>query len=190
MALWDAYYAYMHELHGRPVPPHQYAGDTVNWHKTFWPTAELCYDKQWDPQDYVINILERLTINRIYIKPACLRDPERQDQYQKQLIKTTVDYDIDSEWHSLIEELLSYMADGSSENSVLLSPMTPFPAWFRLVYPERLDEQVFGLYGAAGRKEFAANRRLRDFVRKESSKTFTQLEERWGRFGDLEVLVT
>jgi hypothetical protein len=191
MLAFDAYHQRMHDRFGRPWPRHQYAGDRVNWTNTFWPVALTCFQEQWDPEQYVQYVLDYFSKNHTYIKPACLRDAETQDRYRVALIKGTAGYDPQGEWMYFTQCLLTYIGEtGSTEARILLSPMLPFAAWFRLVYPEHVDADIFDLYGDAGRREFACNKRLRAFVRKMRPKTFAELEERWGRFADVEEMVT
>jgi hypothetical protein len=177
----------MHERFGHAWPKYQYAGDTKNWNNTFIPVALLCYSEQWDPEDYVKVVLGRVFNNHVYVKPAVLRHQNGQNFYTEMVRKGAVGFDPQVEWDYQINMLLTIIEEtGAYESRILLSPMMPFPAWFRLVYPEKLDSDIFAIYGEDGRKDFTSSKTLRAFVRKVTPNTFSRLEERWGCFGDVE----
>ena len=88
-------------------------------------------------------------------------------------------------WQYYIEYLGDYIKDtGGTAEGLLFSPMTPFPAWFRVVYPEHVEQRTYDLYWSEARTELASQRGLRTFIRKHLPGRLEALEQRWGGFGD------
>lgn len=186
--IFDAYYGCLKERFGMKWPRHIYAAN-AHWNTCFWKLGTLCYNEQWDPDQYVKSVLDQLYKNHHYITPVDLLRESVIKRFRIEMSRGQARYDPLGEWEYLSNSLLTHIRDmRSTEIAILLSPMTPFPSWFRLVYPEKLNELIFEWWGESGRKEFLEDKRLRTFVRKVAPKTFAQLESRWGHFGDVEAV--
>lgn len=153
----------------------------------FWPrfrqVGELCVSKQWAPDDYVMNVMDMLRKNHIYITPKDLLHPKVVERYGEEHDAGILTSNPLGDWEYLTDTLLRAIGStGAAEVRLLWSPMMPFPAWFRVVYPEHCDNEILDLYGDSARKELAHSKRLRALVRRVAPGHLEALEQRWGAF--------
>lgn len=187
--VWDTYHNCMRDRYGTPLPRKQFGKKSGKGKDSdaIIEIAELCQREGWDPEQYVKNSIDRLHQNHHYIKPRDLLKDVVIDKFRSDVVEGKVSYDPIRDWEYLTRALISYIETAqASETAILLSPMTPFPAWFRLTYPELLDPQIFEWWGEDGRRQLLHDWRLRMFLRKVAPKAFAQLEAHWGKFGDVE----
>jgi len=128
--------------------------------------------------------MSRITKNRAMITPGDLCTANIVAGYRNEIKAATL-VKLDVCWHQMAGEVVSFIAEtGADELSVLQSTFTGFPAWFRVLYPERLNDQIFDTWGDAAYDDFLRNAKLRDFARATANKVFVKCEERWGGFVD------
>ena len=187
-AVFVAFYRGLEERCGKKPPRHsQFESDRS--YKEFYQAGRRCVAEQWDPDSYVNAVLDVLRKRHKYIIPKDLNNDQVVGYVRTRMYKGDTTYNVRAEWDYCVRQLLSCIdpANGVTETAILINPFMPFPIWFRLLYPENVDDKMFELYGAAGRREFLASKRLRQFAREVAGKTFAKLEARWGKFGDVEV---
>lgn len=62
----------------------------------------------------------------------------------------------ENEYKRCVELLIQREMDGGDEKPLLMSPATSFPAWFRVVYPERLDLDILDTWGDTAKRELSS----------------------------------
>ena len=172
----------------RPKPAHlKYQADKQYW-PTFMKVGQMLYENGWEPVTFIEGLLNELTCSSRYVTASVLANPKALEKYRARLVQRGDVEAPAATWTYLSESLLMILSwTHATQASVLLSPTTPFPAWFRLVYPEHLDPKIFEWHGADGYQELLRNRPLRMFLRKAAPVTFAELEAKWGPFNDVEV---
>ena len=129
-----------------------------------------------------------LELNHNYITPGSIVADSVVNRYKDRLHNSSYRFGVESDYRYYSAQVAHQLdpLNGATEVDILWSPMSDFPAWFRLIYLEQLNEEIYGLYEKQARQEFKGDIRLRHFARVKAPKIFTLLEERWGRFADPE----
>lgn len=154
--------------------------------KTFYEVAKMCHERGWDPATYTRHVLDSIHKSQRYITPKDLLAHQVIQQYELMERSNHNIYNPAVMFDLQVGELLNYMqSNGVSEATVLRSAMLPFEAWFRVLYPERIDDFTMDIFGRSARQELAESRELRTFARQRFPRTFEELENRFGRFGDI-----
>lgn len=186
MQAFDSFFNSMNRRFGEPWPRRQYANHT-NW-GAFVRIGQMCAAENWPPEDFVEGALDQLHKRHRYITAKDLLVPAVVQRARTEWLMRNTLHDPGDEWRCLVQSLLTYMRlNDVDEIAVLTCPLTPFPAWFRLVYPEQLDDRILKYYGESGRNELARDRRLRAFIRTVAPKAVDALAAVWGRWMDTEV---
>jgi hypothetical protein len=118
------------------------------------------------------------------ITPRALLTPEIISAYEAELASYASALAPERDWEICQAQLIELITNGGDEEAILMSPMTPFPPWFRVLYPEFFNHEIFDVWGDEALSEFTKSGKLRAFARKVAGKRFTELEQRWGRFVD------
>lgn len=69
------------------------------------------------------------------------------------------------EYSQCIQLLIDNEVGGISEHSLLMSPLTPFPAWFRVFYPEDIDKGIFDSWSEIAKREISQSSALIEFLK-------------------------
>lgn len=187
LVTFDEFYNELGRKYSEPWPRRQY-GQHANW-KAFLRVGTLCVERGWDPGEFVQNALQMITKRHKYITAKDLLAPAVVDHFAKFWKTKYLLGNPRDEWIYLTQQLLGWMeTTGATETAVLRSPFTPFPSWFRLVYPEQLDEVILGVFGADARKELVRDARLRGLLREVTPSSMKRLEQLWGCFADTKEL--
>lgn len=179
MDAFDTYYNIMRSRGICPWPARTY-GNNRYW-KNFYTIGKICKENGWIPSDYVKLALDLLRKEYRYITPKDLIRDNIINNYKNRINESLSVRDPSFDWNYFIEELLSFIGPDNTEESILLSPMTGFPAWFRVVYPEMFNEEIFNLYGDEAIKEIKSNKRLLKFLKEQVPKRIEELEKRCGK---------
>ena len=184
----DAYYTCMHERYGSPWPrPHQSYHSGKYWRTGFVKLAELCAIEDWEPMSYIKAAFDHVGVAHHYIVPTYLLDKRIITRYKLELASGVSSCTPAADWKMCIRQLVEFVCGTGAlgdEHAVLLTPMTPFPAWFRVLYPEKLEADMMGLWGSSAKTEFSRSADLRNFARVTRPDRFSELESTWGRFSD------
>ena len=162
-----------------------------HYFRTFYSMGRLTANEGWDPVQFVNGTIELLSTNSQLISPSDLLHPRVVDRYRasaeegKDLSTPKADWSYYSK--RLIQELRLGSGSGASEFEILRCPGIYFPAWFRIVYPEKLNEELFATYGEEALQQFKRELRLRNFCRAQTPKVFSALQDRWGKFHDFDA---
>jgi len=174
----------MHARYGTSWPrPQQSYQAGKYWRTGFIKLAELCLTEGWEPADYIKSAFDNLTVAHHYIVPTYLLDKRIVERYRQDL--ALGNGTPENDWKTYVRQLVEFIGNGMSESAVMASPMTPFPAWFRLLYPERLDPRIVELWSGQAKSDFMRDKNLRAFARNKFEYRFRELERVFGKFSEL-----
>ena len=158
-AAWDAYYEEAAARYGAEVPANAYQSHESWPH--FLQVALLCASRGWNPDDYVRKAVDFAgRYGRLF--PADLHTRKYVNAYAARMESEYPDADpvkrSKGEYKRCVELLIQREMDGggNDEKPLLMSPATSFPAWFRVVYPERLDIDILNTWGDTAKRELSS----------------------------------
>jgi len=189
-AAYDAYHQSCKDRFGLQTPVKSFGSISAAKQRPFLAIGRICAEEHWEPEVYVLHGLDWLRKRNRYIQPGDFNSQQVKDYVRTQLTTTgSTMYEPAAQWAFCTKSLLDQIdpANGVTELDVLRTPFASFPPWFRLLYPEHVDELIFDVYGQRGYNELSRDRRLRLFAREIAPTTFKELERRWGCFSDSEV---
>lgn len=131
-----------------------------NWPR-FLQLALICAARGWDPEDYVHRAFGNPKRSSEVLTPSDLVSKPVVDAYAPNTVRAAYG----DEYRQCIELLIGNEADGIDEKSLLMSPMTPFPAWFRVFYPEEIDMDIVGAWSDTAKHEIAQSSALIEFLK-------------------------
>ena len=168
-AAFDAYFEETGARFGTPFPVKAY-GENPNW-PVFLQLAVICAARGWDPSDYVRSLFRFRGAECILV--GDLVKKRMVDSYHPNPFAD----DAKEEYERCVELLIQGETSGSDERSLLLSPLSPFPAWFRAFYPEELDMQIVNAWGQLARQEIAQSSHLIEFLKVTSPEKWERLRK-------------
>ena len=117
----------------RPAPQKSLKRDR-RW-KDYMRIAGLCLDSGWDPDDFVRAGVDYLGANGAFMVPSDLLSDGVRKRYAKEVASLSSEAAKPAEEWEYACQLLDSMAHGDpdAESRALMSPFSPFPAWFRVV---------------------------------------------------------
>ena len=125
---FDSYHDELNRRFGTAFPSRTHENNR-SWGE-FVKVGLMCSARGWDPEDYVRKAFS-LDSSAQYLLPADLHRGTVVGRYERGRAGA-MEADAPSEYRRCVELLVSRECDsGSDEKSLLLSPMTAFPAWFR-----------------------------------------------------------
>ena len=172
-AAWDAYFEEASARY-RVIPPANAYASHESW-PHFLQVALLCASKGWDPGDYVRKAVDFAGRHgRLF--PSDLPTLKFIRSYAARMESdVTASFKrAEGEYKRCVELLIQREMDGGDEKPLLMSPATSFPAWFRVVYPEKLDLDIINTWGDTAKRELSSTPGLIQLV----SKMFP---EKWER---------
>lgn len=189
MQAFDAFYTFMRDNFREPWPRTTYQSHRF-W-KAFVDIAKLCFTEKWDVDEFIRATLPMIGKNHNYVVPSHVLADAVLSQYRHNLTDNSPDNikgTPNVTWTLLVGSVIDYMTTSrAGEREILLSPVTPFPAWFRLVYPETMDPDILKWYGDEGCKELESNPTLLRFLREHTPKAIHVLETEAGLPRSLEA---
>jgi hypothetical protein len=178
MQAFDVFHTFMRDNFREPWPTATYEKNRF-WKTGFMAIARLCFMEKWDVDEFIRSTLPLVHKNHNYVVPSHLVADNVLTQYRENLNGSGPDHiknTPDATWTMLVSAVIDYITTAhSSEREVLLSPVTPFPAWFRLVYPEQMDPDILKWYGTEGCQEIENNTGLLRFLRQQTPRAIRVL---------------
>lgn len=156
---FDTFYGELNERYRLPTPAKQYE-DNRNW-SVFVQLALICAARSWDIVDYIHKTLGNPKKTSNAILPSDLVSKRALDVYNP--VKNEI-HSAKAEYGECVELLLQREAAGNNEHSLLLSPMSAFPAWFRVWYPETIQIDILEAWGDIAKQELSASVDLMDLL--------------------------
>ena len=158
-AAFDAYFE-EHCARFGTKPPSKTYEQNRNWPK-FLQLALVCAARGWDPADYVHKAFGNPKRSSDTLLPGDLVSARMLDGYAPDTAKASYG----EEYKACIGLLIDNEADGIDEHSLLMSPLTPFPAWFRVFYPEELDKEIIDVWSETAKQEISGSSALIEFLK-------------------------
>lgn len=158
---FDTFYGELSQRYRLPQPAKMYE-ENRNW-AVFVQLSLICAARSWDVSDYIQKTLGAVNKTSNAILAADLVSKRSLDAYNpvKNQVRSARD-----EYCECVELLLRREADGNSEKSLLMSPMSAFPAWFRVWFPETLQIEILEAWGDIAKQELSASVDLMDLLDK------------------------
>lgn len=119
----------------------------------FLQLATICAARGWNPADYVRKAVDGAGRAARALLPSDLLKPGVLSSYTGVAVARSAE----EEYRQCVELVIQREMDGDDEKPLLLSPMTAFPAWFRVVYPEQLDKDILDAWGEVAKRELSAS---------------------------------
>lgn len=138
------------------IPPANAYASHESW-PHFLQVALLCASKGWNPDDYVRKAIDFAgKYGRLF--PADLPMAKFVRAYAARMDSEGCDAAkrSENEYKRCVELLIQREMDGGDEKPLLMSPATSFPAWFRVVYPEKLDIDILDTWGDTAKRELSS----------------------------------
>jgi len=185
---WDEFYIQMRRWYRHD------RGRGIYWShkfiKAFKEIAAHCISNNIDVTDYIIRSFEIVNVDHKYLTPrdfvtkiAFKNYEEHRYKFKEELLTA---------WKTQIETLVDleckFVPDKyDNEMELLICAIMPFEAWFRVLYIEPFNEEIFKYYGALAHKQLNENRKLLTLMRKYRADNVIQLEHRSGIFIDTAI---
>lgn len=180
MRAFDTYYTKRAEI-GRAWPSKQYRGHRC-W-GVFMELAKRCHAMGVDVEEFVNCVLAHKDTEKKFaeIVPRDLLSDKAVkvwgDQHKLPAGPSAAD-----KWAQHVRTALQIQRDvGRSDEEILNSAFyTQFPAWFRVLYPEKVDAAVVDKWGEAALQELKADRDVVRFARAAMPDKLAELEDMMG----------
>lgn len=157
---FDVFYEEKKARFGVSRPAREYDRNP-NW-PHFLQLALICAARGWDPADYVKKAVGGQRTSAALL-PSDLLRPSILKAYRKpESVK-----DAETEYRECVGLLIARECDGNGgndEKSLLLSPMSAFPAWFRVWYPESVDMEIVGAWGEIAKREISSSPEIKSLL--------------------------
>lgn len=178
MRAFDVYYSKRAE--GGVAWPKRRYGAHRCW-KVFMQVAKMCRDSKRDVEKFVDCVLSRLRKRREEVVPQDLLSKDAEAAWAEQC-RLPARATAADRWAQAVRALLQLQRDvGHSDEEILASPFyMQFPAWFRLVYPEKVDAGILGSWGEAAVEELHGDRDMVRFLRAAMPEKLVEIEDRLG----------
>lgn len=179
MTAFDEYAAVLHDRFGTPFPEFAYER-SPSW-PDFVHVGLVCSARGWDPAEYVAFAFGAAFRSVSAVTPHDLASSRMMRAFDN---RPAVSHESPKDMYRKCVELLVAREcgdSGSDERDLLMSPMSAFPAWFRVFYPESLDMDIIGAWGPIAKTELSASRDLVEFLQGVDASKWTKLRKvLWG----------
>jgi hypothetical protein len=179
MVAFDSYYDALHRRFGTPYPcvPYEQSAD--------WPDfvhiGLVCSMRGWDPAEYVDYASGAPSRGTSVMTPHDMASASVMRSFENRP-RTDVQPPKDM-YRQCVELLVARECGdaGSDERDLLLSPMSAFPAWFRVFYPESIDTGIVDTWGGVAKTELSASPALVEFLEALDTAKWSKLKRLlWG----------
>lgn len=148
--------------------------------KRFISIGKLCAGAGVDMRAYTDYAFNSLQKNSYEITPKQLDDPRMLAAFKREV--RTGREGAPGDWIRLMRTLLAASErQRVPEDMILISPMQPYPAWFRVLAHDDPDPRILEIYGAAAVSEMEADESILRFVTTTFPKRLRALRENVGR---------
>jgi len=179
MVAFDAYHEALHSRFGTAYPCMTYER-SAEW-PDFVHIGLMCLMRGWDPEEYVEYAMGAPSRGTTVMTPHDLASAAVTRSFEN---RPRTEVQSPAEMYRRCVELLVAREcgeSGSDEQDLLLSPMSAFPAWFRVFYPETLDMLIIDIWGAVAKTELSASPALVEFLEKMDQVKWSKLRKvLWG----------
>jgi hypothetical protein len=178
MRAFDAYYGARHASRGVDWPKKRYS-EHRSW-KVFMKVADRCAKAGRDVERFVSTVVERSPKNSDVLSPNDLltsRAEKLWDEHQNDRKA-----DAAGKWAYFVRLVIQIQgATGQSDEAILLTALNAqFPAWFRIIYPESINDAIVAAWGEEALADLRADRDLVRFLRAAMAGKMEALEKKMG----------
>jgi hypothetical protein len=184
---WDEYYMQISKRVGYPTGQ----GHTVHdskYVKQFMAIAQHAMSHGYDVRDYVNTALGFIQKSPAYITPKDLLQADILTLYAKARDQRGSRDKAEQEWNRQIEAVKMMQALRPDRYTtlykVLVSSWSPFDAWFRVLYPDPVDPDLFHTYGQEAWETLHTSPGLRAMLYKLRPAGMEMLQKQFAYFGD------
>ena len=178
MRAFDAYYGTRRAVFGIDWPNKKYA-DHRSW-KVFMKTAEQCARLGRDVERFVTVVLEHMPKNGDAVVPNDLLSKQAEALWNKHRNDARVD--AAGKWTYFVQLVMQIQAmTGQPDDDILMTALnTQFPAWFRILYPETMRDEIVAAWGEEALEDLRKDRDLVRFLRAAMAGKMEALEKKMG----------
>lgn len=178
MRAFDAYYGTRRTAHGVDWPKRRYA-EHRSW-KAFMKIADKCAKAKRDVERFVTIVVERFPKNSDVLTPNDLLTARAEQIWEAHHNDRKVD--AAGKWAYFVRLVIQIQGTtGQSDEAILLSALnTQFPAWFRVLYPEGVNEQIMAAWGEEALEDLRTDRDLVRFLRAAMASKMEAFERKMG----------
>lgn len=180
MRAFDAYYGARRALFGADWPAKRYA-EHRSW-KAFLKIAAKCAEAKppRDVERYVAVVLEHMPKNGDAVTPNDMLSPRAERLWDEH--KADAKVDAAGKWAYFAGLAIQMQAaTGQSDEAILGTALNAqFPAWFRVLYPEALDDGIVKTWGEEALADLRADRDLVRFLRAAMAGKMEAFERKMG----------
>ena len=186
------YVSYLREIDERNISRGQHCKDTLlmcgpTYIKYFMDAAKRCRELGMNPDEFIRTAFSKVQKNNRYITPKDIVNANNVvSAWQHQ---RTSGLRVATQWNYMVTELGRLKVHTipkpySDIVDILLDPMQPFTAYFRVLYPSAIYEDLFVRYHNYAYDELASDKNLRAYLRKIRGAQLTRFEELTRPFSD------
>lgn len=150
---FEAFYDEAHARFGLPYPD-LWEERNPDW-EVFLRLAVLCLGRGWDVETYVHRAFDIKGKVRRCMLVGDLLSNQMTHAYEN-LPEGERDLDVREEYDRAQFWLINREIEGSDERPLLMAVSSPLPAWFRVLYSEKVDPEIADMWGEPAKKEFLA----------------------------------
>ena len=178
MRAFDAYYGTRRSVLGIDWPKRKYA-EHRSW-KVFMKIAAACEKAGRDVERYVTVVLEHMTKNSDQIVPNIMLTKTAEDLWTQ--FNNRKKADAAGKWAYYSRLIIQIQgATGQSDEAILMSALnSQFPAWFRVLYPETIQQNITQSWGEEAIDELRDDRDLVRFLRAAMPVKMEEFEKKMG----------
>ena len=178
MRAFDAYYGTRRAVFGIDWPNRRYA-EHRSW-KAFLKAARRCSDNGVDVERFIEVVLGHMPKNGDAVTPNDLVSAKAWKLWDEH--KNDARVDAAGRWAYFTGLVIQMqVSSGQSDEAILGTALNAqFPAWFRVLYPEALDDRIVGSWGEEALADLRADRDLVRFLRAAMAGKMEAFERKMG----------
>ena len=178
MRAFDAYYGARRSASGVDWPAKRYA-EHRSW-KVFLKVAEKCAKAGRDVERFVSTVVSRIPKNGDALTPNDLLSARAEKLWTAHHNDQRVD--AAAKWGYFVRIVLQIQAaTGQSDAAILVTALNAqFPAWFRVLYPETMRDEIIAAWGEEALEDLRADRDLVRFLRAAMAAKMEAFEKKMG----------
>ena len=184
---WEMFYDCLEKLLDRSSHQRKNGPFGHRFYSAFVRMAQICMENQWDVREYVSRMFDHVYQGKNFVAPSDLIKQECVAVYLK-LCDIGAGGEHTQQWAQMVLSLtiMRETAQDMYPTDVwaLQCVHSSFPAWFRVLYLQPFNEQLYAIYGQAAWNDLREDQLLRRFIRKVRPMEVAELENRIGKFAD------
>lgn len=179
---WQEYYDGLEAMYG--MRPQRKTLWENRHYKLFVKIGRSCTQNGIDTAEFMRTAMHMIDKDHEYITPKDFLNPTLLARYVDMKQKGRGLYE--RSWLTQVMELTTMACDTvphlyASEVAILMEPRLPFETWFRVLYLNPFNEQLYAAFGRSAWSHLQKDPSLRMFLRKQAPVNMTKLEDALGK---------